>query len=161
MFDNLFLLDPTSGLPKKLYEGTHLEPVALAVKEMGLVAGFIFPRSFFAKEPESVRDKHRLYIIGDDSIPSLGPSAFRDETLAWVLDDACCVILHLAAAEARHYAYASHISLLHKKVILVESQPEKADEWKDFIYQKAPNTEAILIAVASGGGSDEPFPSTF
>jgi hypothetical protein len=146
MLDSIFLLDPLSGLPKEKYEGTHLDPVAQTVKEMGLAAGFIFPTTDLATEPEDVRNKHRLYIIGDDSVPSDGPSAFQHETVAWVLLDACCVILHLEAGEARHYAFASIISLLHKKVVLVESQPERGDEWKSFIERHAPNAHTLLIA---------------
>jgi hypothetical protein len=111
-----------------------------------LVAGLIQRHTRIEREPVNVLDNNRIYFVGDDLDTAEGPEAFYAETLEWVFKDAACIFLHTCAAEVLHYGLAAAFTLLHKKVVFVESQESKEEKWKEFIDLAAPYAKKIPIA---------------
>lgn len=145
----IFPFEPSNRSQNYNFKGTHYEPIVRAVRECGIVAGFIQRHTILEQEPPHVRGKNRLYIIGDDLATAEGPEAFHTPTIKWVLKDASSVILHLCAAEPLHYGLAAAAALMHKKVILVETQISEESNWKNTIDLSAPTANTFVIQSGS------------
>ncbi|MFG1346124.1 hypothetical protein V5F59_14615 [Xanthobacter autotrophicus DSM 431] len=92
-----------------------------------------------------------IFLIGDDTEKSLGPSGFHRPSLKRAIRASEAFVLISCAPLAEAYAAAAHLAVdLRQHAMIVETRLEHEADWYNLIQNLAPG-RPILLATVKGG----------
>jgi hypothetical protein len=132
-----------------LKHGRHLVPLYEAAHDFGCLLAMVPQGAGPFDAPGD--DRPVIAVIGDDLDQALGPSAFDEQSLRYLLKGVRLAAIVSCDPLPEIYASAArHAVLLRKNVVIVETQPEHEIAWFNLIKSIAPDTAFVLGSVKGG-----------
>ena len=133
------------AITRIVHTAPYFIPVYRAVRDHGVVLVELGRGKKFPSRPKNLRKRPLLLFIGDDLATAEGPEAFHTQSLRKVFGLADLVVIHASCPQEKHYQTFATNAAAGSNVVVVETQPDRLDEWCAFHKRHASKNALFLI----------------